>query len=99
VALLLSTASQLGWHPLRALRIVVTYLLFASHQMVATPWAVVRYVRSVVTGQVEWLKTDHGMPTQAFDSVPTLVGGARREQEELRLHEWLAMDSLHRTLR
>ncbi|MDR5684327.1 MAG: glycosyltransferase family 2 protein [Armatimonadota bacterium] len=97
-ALLLSAASQGGWNPLRALRVVVTYLLFTAHQLVATPWAVARYVRSIVTGQVEWLKTDHGMPAPALDPVTPVVDGAGWGEKDARVHERLAMSSLHRTM-
>jgi 1,2-diacylglycerol 3-beta-glucosyltransferase len=98
-ALLLSAASQKGWNPLRAVGIVFTYLLFTSHQMVATPWAVARYVRSVITGQVEWVKTDHGMRHPAVDLAAAVVGDARRGEQHARVHAWLAIDSLHRAMR
>jgi 1,2-diacylglycerol 3-beta-glucosyltransferase len=79
-ALLLSAASEARWNPLRAAGTVVAYVLFTSHQLVATPWAVVRYVRSVITGQVEWVKTDHGMRHPAVDLAAAVVGDAQRAE-------------------
>jgi hypothetical protein len=78
---------------------VVAYVLFTSHQLVATPWAVVRYVRSVLTGQVEWLKTDHGVPRPAVDLAATLVADLPRDGQLARVQEWWAMDPLQRSMR
>jgi hypothetical protein len=41
------------------------YMLFATHQIVTLPLALYRYVRSVFTGRIEWMKTQHrgiGLP-------------------------------------
>ncbi|HLW46467.1 MAG TPA: glycosyltransferase family 2 protein [bacterium] len=48
--------------------IVVTsarYMVFATHQVVTLPLALYRYIRSVFTGRIEWMKTEHrglGLP-------------------------------------
>jgi len=45
------------------------YILFASYQIATLPLALYRYVRSVFTGRIEWLKTEHrGVGLPAFDA-------------------------------
>ena len=49
----------------------VRYMLFAAHQIVTLPLALYRYVRSVFTGRIEWLKTEHrGVGLPALPAVP-----------------------------
>jgi len=35
------------------------YMIFATHQIVTLPLALYRYTRSVFTGRIEWMKTEH----------------------------------------
>ena len=49
------------------------YMLFATHQIVTLPLALFRYVRSVFTGRIEWMKTQHhgaGLPSVGSRRLP-----------------------------
>jgi 1,2-diacylglycerol 3-beta-glucosyltransferase len=53
------------------------YVLFATHQIVTLPLALYRYIRSLFTGRIEWMKTEHrgiGLPVMPE---PRLVAPAR----------------------
>ncbi len=45
--------------PLELLQRSGRYLLFSMHQAVSLPLALARYARSVFTGRLEWMKTEH----------------------------------------
>jgi 1,2-diacylglycerol 3-beta-glucosyltransferase len=57
------------------------YMLFAAHQIVTLPLALYRYVRSVFTGRIEWMKTEHrgagvrGLPARTSAGRPAAAPG------------------------
>ena len=60
------------------------YMLFATHQIVALPLALYRYVRSVYTGRIEWMKTEHrgvGLPSFGTRRIPAAERGAKSPAE------------------
>ncbi len=62
----------------------VRYMLFATHQIVTLPLALFRYVRSVFTGRIEWMKTEHrgvGLPSFESRRVPAAERGAQSPAE------------------
>ncbi len=69
-ALATAIGTQLGWRPLRVLGALGSYLLMGSHQLVTTPLALLRYARDVLTGQIEWLKTEHGKTRPVRFGIP-----------------------------
>lgn len=69
IVLLATMAVSIGiertHRPLELLRHSLRYILFSMHQAVSLPLALFRYGRSVFTGRVEWMKTEHhgvGLP-------------------------------------
>jgi len=74
VVVMLSTVAAMAIErtqaPLVVARLSARYVLFAMHQVVTLPLALYRYVRSVFTGRIEWLKTDHhGVGLPSFDGL------------------------------
>ena len=64
--------------PLEVLLTSVRYMLFATHQIVTLPLAMYRYVRSVFTGRIEWMKTHHrglGLPSFTGHRLPSAERG------------------------
>jgi 1,2-diacylglycerol 3-beta-glucosyltransferase len=62
----------------------VRYMLFATHQIASLPLALVRYVRSVFTGRIEWMKTEHrgvGLPSFESRRIPAAERGAKSPAE------------------
>jgi cellulose synthase/poly-beta-1,6-N-acetylglucosamine synthase-like glycosyltransferase len=63
IVVMIATATSIGiertHRPLALLWGTVRYIVFSMHQVVALPLALVRYVRSVFTGRLEWWKTEH----------------------------------------
>jgi cellulose synthase/poly-beta-1,6-N-acetylglucosamine synthase-like glycosyltransferase len=60
------------------------YMVFATHQIVTLPLALYRYVRSVFTGRIEWMKTEHrgvGLPSFGGRRVPLPERGAASTAE------------------
>jgi cellulose synthase/poly-beta-1,6-N-acetylglucosamine synthase-like glycosyltransferase len=61
----MSIAVERTHRPAELLRHSGRYVLFSMHQVVALPLALFRYGRSVFTGRLEWMKTEHrgvGLP-------------------------------------
>ena len=71
IIVILSTVASIAVERVRTpAAVLVTsarYMLFATHQIVTLPLALYRYVRSVFTGRIEWMKTEHsGVGLPAF---------------------------------
>jgi len=69
IVVMIATAVSIGiertQRPLEILWFSARYILFSMHQIVALPLALYRYGRSVFTGRLEWMKTEHhgvGLP-------------------------------------
>jgi 1,2-diacylglycerol 3-beta-glucosyltransferase len=69
IVVMASTVAGIAVERVRAPAAVVIasarYVAFATHQIVTLPLALYRYVRSVFTGRIEWMKTEHrglGLP-------------------------------------
>ncbi len=69
IVVLIATAVSIGIErakpPVQILWFTARYVLFSMHQIVALPLALYRYGRSVFTGRLEWMKTEHhgvGLP-------------------------------------
>lgn len=70
IVVMLATVSSIGvertYEPVVLLTASARYILFAMHQIVTMPLALYRYGRSVFTGRLEWMKTEHhgvGLPS------------------------------------
>ncbi len=81
IVVMLATVVSIGiertCQPLEMLRSSARYIVFSMHQIVALPLALYRYSRSVFTGRLEWMKTEHrgvGLPPAGFAGLPTLEG-------------------------
>jgi|GEM_PF-503913 1,2-diacylglycerol 3-beta-glucosyltransferase len=90
IVVMLATVGSIGfertYEPLVLLAASARYILFAMHQIVTLPLALYRYGRSVFTGRLEWMKTEHhgvglppfpgiqyGPPDTASAAVPVLA--------------------------
>ncbi len=69
IVVALTTAASIGiertTRPVEVGWFTVRYVLFSMHQIVALPLALYRFGRSVFTGRLEWMKTEHhgvGLP-------------------------------------
>ncbi len=69
IVVLIATAVSIGIErakpPVQILWFTARYVLFSMHQIVALPLALFRFGRSVFTGRLEWMKTEHrgvGLP-------------------------------------
>jgi 1,2-diacylglycerol 3-beta-glucosyltransferase len=69
IVVMTTTAVSIGIErtprPLEVVWFTARYILFSMHQIVALPVALYRYGRSVFTGRLEWIKTEHhgvGLP-------------------------------------
>ncbi len=69
IVVMLATVASIGiertHRPFALLWSSARYVVFSMHQVVALPLALYRYVRSVFTGRLEWMKTEHhgvGLP-------------------------------------
>jgi 1,2-diacylglycerol 3-beta-glucosyltransferase len=72
IVVMLSTAVSIGIErtarPLEVVWFAARYVVFSMHQMVALPLALYRFGRSVFTGRLDWMKTEHhgvGLPALA----------------------------------
>ncbi|HET7265450.1 MAG TPA: glycosyltransferase family 2 protein [bacterium] len=84
IVVMLSTAVGIAVErmrpPLEVLLASTRYMLFATHQIVTLPLAMYRFVRSVFTGRIEWMKTHHrglGLPSFAGPRLPAGERGAK----------------------
>jgi 1,2-diacylglycerol 3-beta-glucosyltransferase len=70
--------------PLGVVITSIRYMLFATHQIVTLPLAFYRFVRSVFTGRIEWMKTEHrgvGLPSFGSRRIPAAERGAKSPAE------------------
>ncbi|HEV2439778.1 MAG TPA: glycosyltransferase family 2 protein [bacterium] len=77
-------AVERGRTPLGVLVTSVRYMLFATHQIVTLPLALYRFVRSVFTGRIEWMKTEHrgvGLPSFEPRRIPAAERGTQSPAE------------------
>jgi len=85
IVVMIATAVSIGiertHEPLRVLWMSVRYMVFATHQVVTMPLALYRYGRSVFTGRLEWMKTEHhGLGLPVLDGLLPEHGGTRSER-------------------
>ncbi|MBI4278388.1 MAG: glycosyltransferase family 2 protein [Armatimonadetes bacterium] len=58
-AALLGVVTEGPQHPLRAAGVLARFVPFSIYQMIVTPLALYRFTRSLWTGRIEWVKTEH----------------------------------------
>jgi len=59
LSLLGAVVERLGWRPAQLVGVPLRFALFSLHRFVVVPYAIARYVRSAVTGRIDWAKTTH----------------------------------------
>jgi 1,2-diacylglycerol 3-beta-glucosyltransferase len=99
IVVMVATAVSIGiertQQPVEILWFAARYIVFSMHQAVSLPLALFRYTRSVFTGRLEWMKTEHhgvGLPSlDGFVPGDALIRSASGEGQTMRSEVPLAV--------